>query len=483
MTETVDTTAKGAPPAASRASVAFVGFSTESPHHSRGNVYLADSTRMLRRQGIPSRLFHVHLTATSGEENLRRVERLVERLVSERCRWAVFDEVWTPELGRRLLDAGIGVIETRAHTLDGALFCRDKDLLAHVRDCATEEALDEYADLVEIVGPPQPRPVSSIDLRLSHSCGYKRTLADNEFYRDVLDAPEVATHRGCAYCLSARPESSSTAEDLAVEILERIRSDRRMFPAVDTIWMAFAETYYDALAIAFRNTQGDPAWQGLTLSMQCRPDVIARRAEEIEALAADAAKCGTRVRIGVAGFENFSPREILVLNRGAAPEYLDAAAAILNRWSEQEPAGLVVKGFTPSFILFTPWTRIEDLEINLERIARHGLWQANIERLRIGPGTPAFAKAWRDGLILDGPVRPAAHPNGYSSEREFRFIDARVEAISAGFERLRPFALSEQPELLGNILATVVEAPRADAIDWNEVADAWEEIRTTAGGS
>lgn len=465
--------------------VAFVAFSTESPYHSRGNVHLAESARTLRRQGVPSRLFHVQLLQSGGEENARRVDRLVQRLTAEQCRWAVFEEVWTPELGRRLIDAGIGVIETNTQTFDGALFCRGRELLMqHVGECVTDGVLDEYANLVEIVGPADPKPVSSIDLRIEHTCGYKQTLADNAFYRDVLEVPEVASHRGCAYCLSARRESPATATDLAKQILERIRSDRRMFPEVDTIWMAFAETYYDALAIAFRTTQGDPAWKGLTLSMQCRPDVIAKRAPEIEALAADAEKCGTRVRVGVAGFENFSPREILVLNRGAAPEYLDAAAAILNRWSAHQPPGLVVKGFTPSFILFTPWTCVEDLEINLAFITKHGFWQANIERLRIGPGTPAFAKALHDRLIiLDAPVRPAAHPNGYVSEREYRFVDGRVEAIATGFERLRPYALSEQPELLGNVVTTVVDAEDPAAIDWNDVADAWEDVRAAAGNS
>ena len=62
--------------------------------------------------------------------------------------------------------------------------------------------------------------------------------------------------------------------------------------------MAFAETYYDSLGIAFRTTRDDPAWRGITLAMQCRPDVIARRAGEIEALGAEAAACGTKLRIG-----------------------------------------------------------------------------------------------------------------------------------------------------------------------------------------
>jgi hypothetical protein len=456
--------------------VVFVAFSTESPQASRGDVGRADMARALRRAGIPSRVFHVHLAGADERENTERVGRLVDRLIREACRWVVFKEVWTPELGRDLRAAGMGVIETRSHTFNEAVFSEDGELALRVADCSTGRPLDEFANLVEIIGPRAPRPVTSIDLQVSQACGYKRTLADNAFYRDVLDAPDVASHRGCAYCLNARPDSEGTPEETAARIVERVRSGRRVFPAVETFWMAFAETFYDALAIAFRTTRGDPVWHGLTLAMQCRPDVIAQRAEEIEALAAGAAACGIQLRIGVVGFENFSPPEILVLNRGAAPEALDAAASILNRWLAHAPAGLVVRGFTPSFILFTPWTRIEDLELNLQRIAHHGLWNANIERLRVGPGTPAFEKARRDGLVVDGPVRAAAHPNGYFSERELRFVDARVAAVSAGFERLRPLALSDQAELLGGALAAVQAAADPAAVDWEGVAGAWDDL-------
>ena len=443
---------------------------------------MADVARLLRRNGIPSRVFHVHLTPSDPQENLRRVHRLVERLTTEGCRWAVFGEVWTPELGRQLRSAGIRLIETRSHSFDDALFCPDdKEILEHLTDVPRERALDEVANLVEIVGPEKARPVTSIDLRVSQACGYKQSLADNAFYRELLrDAPEMAQHRGCAYCLSARPESSGTSEEIATRIVERIRGDRQVFRSVETFWMAFAETFYDALAIAFRTTCGDPVWHGITLAMQCRPDVIATRTADIEALASQAAACGTRLRIGVVGFENFSPREILVLHRGVVPETLDAAASILNRWLAHPPHGLIVEGFTPSFILFTPWTRIEDLEINLDRIARHGLWNANIERLRLGPGTPTFEKARRDGLVADGPVRPAAHPNGYYSEREIRFADPRVAAVSAGFETLRPHAMSELPELLVGVLAAVRAAADPAAIDWDEIGRSWTSLGTTA---
>jgi len=463
--------------------VAFVAVSTESPHGSRGDVHSADMVRALRRAGVPSRVFQVHLDPRDTEENRRRLRRLVERIVDERCRWAVFRELWTPDLGEQLVAAGVGIIETRSHSFPGAIFVREFDVLQHVRDCVTRETLDEFENLIEIVGPRNPRPVTSIDLAVNVACGYKRSLAENPFYRDVIVDPEVAVHRGCAYCLNARPDVPNDPEQTARLVVERIRSDRQVFPALETVWLSFAETYYDALAIAFRNGRDDPAWRGITLAMQCRPDVIAKRAPEIEALAADADACGTKLRIGVVGFENFSEHEIDVLNRGAARETLDAAAAILNRWLAHPPTGLLVRDFIPSFILFTPWTRVEDLQLNLERIFTHNLWEANIERLRIGPSTPAFVRAQRDGLIADGPVRAAAHPNGYWSEREIRFADPRVGAICAGFERLRPLSYNDQPELLASVVEFVCSVNDPTALDWDGIAKSWEAVGTAARGA
>src|SRR5207244_2169412 len=80
------------------------------------------------------------------------------------------------------------------------------------------------------------------------------------------------------------------------------------------------------------------------------------------------------------------------------------------------------------------------------------------------------------GLVIDKNVRTAAHPNGYSSEREIRFVDPRVAAVSAGFERLRPLAMSELPELLSSVIKTVLASGDPAAIDWESVACACEDV-------
>jgi hypothetical protein len=89
-------------------------------------------------------------------------------------------------------------------------------------------------------------------------------------------------------------------------------------------------------------------------------------------------------------------------------------------------------------------------------------------------------KAVHDGLITDGPVLEAAHPNGYSSEREIRFADPQVAAICAGFERLRPLAFNEQAELLATVVDLVCAASDPSALDWEHIARSWEGVGAAA---
>jgi hypothetical protein len=70
-------------------------------------------------------------------------------------------------------------------------------------------------------------------------------------------------------------------------------------------------------------------WRGLSLAMQCRPDVIAQKRPDIEALVQKAHAAGMLLKINVIGFENFSPPEIAVLNRGVEPADLETAARTL----------------------------------------------------------------------------------------------------------------------------------------------------------
>jgi hypothetical protein len=466
-----------------RGGVALIAFSTQSPRGARADAHLADIGRDLRGRGIPSRVFHVHFDPSNTDENARRVDRLLTRIREDGCRFAVSHEFWSVDVARRLSDSGLGLLELRARTIEESRQIAGQLLHQAVGECAVGSALNETAALIEPIGLPAGEALTQADLNVRQACGYKNRLRDNPFYRQIADTAAMSDYRGCAHCLNAIPAGVGSEEEVADRIVYQVRRDREVLPDLRTVWVAFAETFFDALGIAFQRTRGDALWHGLSFAMQCRPDVLAKRWPDLERVAGHAAACETELRVAVVGFENFSPREIDVLNRGAPPEDLEAAVGVMRRWEQQPPPGLRVQGWIPSFILFTPWTRPEDLQVNLDFIERQGLWDANIERLRVGQGTAVFELAQHEGLVVDGPVRTSAHPNGYFAEREIRFVDARVAATAAGFERLRPFAHGSQPELLAGVLATVLAAGDPAALDWDGIVGTWDEVQAATRAS
>jgi hypothetical protein len=478
-----------AQPTAARRGVAFMGFSTESSHGVRADWTLVDIARDLRRRGVPCVLLQVHLHATDEQENSRRIDELVARVIDGQYKWAICSEVWTAELGRRLLDAGVQVVERRSRSLPETIFCQRLENLP-LEGCSTGAPLDEYQGLVEVLGQPKAGAIANVDLSpasLGHSCSYKSSISDNPFFAEIAGEPEFAVHKGCAYCFNSMSPAMRSVEVLdarapeaAGAILDEVRLRRATLPGLKTIWIPFAEVLFEAVGGALDRSQDDPVWRGLTLAMQCRPDVVVQRRKDIEALAAKAHDAGTVLKIAVVGYENFSPAEIQVLNRGVTPDDLAAAAAILGGWQREPILGLDVRDYVPSFILFTPWTTLEDLELNLREIDRNGLTNANVERLRLGRATPLYEMARRQGLTSSEPVRLAVHPNGYFSEAAIRFKDPRVESACEGFDRLKPLAFEAQAPLLAAIVDAVRRSPDPSTIDWAAIEATWERIKTLA---
>ena len=310
---------------AARRGAALVGFSTQSSHGPRVDWDLPSLGRMLRRGGVPCILFQLHYVATDEAENARRTEELLSRIVAGGFAWVVCPELWTIDLGRQLLDAGLRIVERRTRSMP-------ESLLDPRLDCITREGggepLDEYSGLVELVGVPPTESVENVDLTLGEECSYQAPVEPNPFFAELAGDPKVSRHRGCAYCINA------TTPEVAVEplevsprdrpdrLLDELRSRRATLPRLRTVWMPFAEVFYDALSEAFDCSVGDPVWQGLTMSMQCRPDVIVKRRADIERLGRKAERAGTVIKI-----RGRRLRELLARRTAAAEPRRDARTA------------------------------------------------------------------------------------------------------------------------------------------------------------
>ncbi len=469
-------------PTAARSGVALLAFSTRSSYGPRVDWELLSLGRMLRRRGTRSVLFQVHCDATDDDENRRRTDEVVAKIVSGGFAWVACHEVWTADLARRLLDAGVRIVERRARSIPDSIL--DPALDCIVQATVPAPPLDEYSGLIELLGLPSTESVANVDLSIGDACSYQAPIEANPFFAELADDPRFAGHKGCAYCFNGHQRSVAPPEaaprDRSDRLLDELRMRRALLPGLKTVWMPFAEVFYDALTEAFDRSVGDPVWRGLTMSMQCRPDVIVKRRADIERLGRKAEQAGTTIKIAVVGFENFSPAELQRLNRGVTPEDLAGAAAILGGWSRDPSPGLEVRGYVPSFILFNPWTTLEDLELNLREIRRHGLSAANIERMRLGSATPLYEMARRASLTATSPVRLAVHPNGYFAETAYSFRDARVAAASEGFDALKSLAFADQAPLLDAVVDAVRRSDDPGRLDWKRVAATWESIRSRA---
>lgn len=423
--------------------IAIVGIATDASYGARLPPTVAQFARVLQSRKQPLRAFLLHLDQRDTVENARRIDQLIERIRARGIREAVGDLSWAPQLVERLEQAGVRF--TPMSLPDGPTM--------------------QVPELpIEVVGIDANAGIANVDLVVGQACSYQRPAAGDGFYADV-----ETKHVGCAYCLGAMGPVGKEG-DLTARILERIRGFRAEFKALKTVWVPFAETLFEPLIGALEQARATSLFHGIELAIQCRADVLVARAAEIQAFGASAHAAGTQVRLALVGFENFSERELDILHRGVALSDLTRAADILGRWRAQPPLGLELRAVVPSFILFNPWTRFEDIELSLRGIREHRLMFANIERLRISASMPIHVKLVEAGLSKDGPVALEVHPNGYTDEVAYHFVDPRVAAASAGFATLKPLSMSDQALLLEAVVRAVRQAPDPAAIDWDEIA-------------
>src|SRR5262249_33022844 len=158
--------------------------------------------------------------------------------------------------------------------------------------------------------------IQNVDLTIGQTCSYRSSIRESELYRGT-----ESTHRGCAYCLGARPEPR-VPDQVVPQIRARLADFRRELPDLKIVWIPFLETLFDVVG-ALRESPDAPALvAGIDLAFQSRPDVLVRERAAIERLAARAHAAGTRLRLALVGFESFAPRELEVLHRGVTPTQL-----------------------------------------------------------------------------------------------------------------------------------------------------------------
>jgi len=238
-------------------------------------------------------------------------------------------------------------------------------------------------------------------------CLYRHALAKNPLFAG-LELSSASAPWGCSFC-GSREDLAPHARTAPLELARRQLTAFAQSSAAGTprpaLFFCGALAFYrlDELFADVARLPLPPC----DFHFAPRVDALLRMATKLEALLPHLEQAGHRLRLLPMGVENFSLAENQRFNKDLAPRQVEAAYLLMRRLERAFPSA-----FAPSFgnrfgfILFTPWTTLADLHVNLE-------WASKIEldpdgrflgsRLQLSAGQALTLLAERDGLC--GPSR------------------------------------------------------------------------------
>ena len=258
-----------------------------------------------------------------------------------------------------------------------------------------------------------------VQLQVSVPCTYVRPVAASPAFEGV-DLGGCTRLVGCSFCQGIISGSDDViarspvkpAAELALTQLRRFLETAPPERRSDAYMVNGAALFFD-LADFFAGLMTLPLPPS-TFHFARRVDEFLVHADTLEAWLPRLADKGHKVVLWAMGMENFSPAENARLNKGVRIEQVEEAFARLRTFEERWPETSVFFDYGgASMIAFTPWTRLEDLEINLdalERLSIDGALYLLTTRLLLLPGIPVAALAERDGLVRERFEQPMPEP-------------------------------------------------------------------------
>ena len=257
-----------------------------------------------------------------------------------------------------------------------------------------------------LIPPPagvDPPPQPYVAVIGGPVCLYGRKLAKNRFYRDI-ELPGGLADIGCAFCRKrdVRYRHTTPPVELALRQCQAAAGTRERFTG-DTFLIRAA-----VVALRFGAFMGAVLDSGLPPSrflFSYRVDELLRVADQITTALPELARAGHTVRVYNPGIENFSPDENERFNKGITAAQVDQAVEHIRRWTRDHPGTFSFESF--GMIIYTPWTTLEDVEINYQRLRSIVFPEIGIEwrrlrsKLQILPETAIARLALRDGALVD----------------------------------------------------------------------------------
>lgn len=421
--------------------IALVIFNTFTTSTSEfwGNLSTSILSGELYRRGVKNDIFLLLMQVGDAARNRRTLEQFVEGIRQGGYTMVWFDSLWLPEIKDMLRAAAPGTAVICRNEISEEFRGLPPDFEAAIRAALgpayNEEAFAYQPNFQYIrFGASERIRQTLVDMMDCRTCSYRENLEHNTFY-SRLTLKERRKYAGCSYCsVPPRPPNVSNETQKRV-FLDLMRYYQKQLPHLERVSLPHPETFFDVLLeLAPQLTSGE--FRPVGFQMQLRPDVIVRRENDLWAILSAFKSSGFRVHLATVGFENFSESELKILNRGYEPYINTQALEIIRNFAEKFPQTIDMSRAIASFILFNPYTSMEDVEENLDQIAARdfGLFfRIKINKARIHPGVGLYALARREGLLVeskrDTHLLSDLPRGGYQGDYGYRFKDPKIAAV------------------------------------------------------
>jgi radical SAM superfamily enzyme YgiQ (UPF0313 family) len=340
---------------------------------------------------------------------------------------------------------------------------------------------ESLPDADRIYLPKGFRPaLERVTTYINPGCPYSRPVRVLKEFEGVRVEGTVA--RGCSFCHMGGDYESLPLEDTVQRVLEEFLCYKRRNPKIKEVILR-DQLPYPYLRLLVRALK-EANLCGTTILFSVRPDYFVRFKEKVVEAIKECEGTDIRLNLYLIGFENFSPKELKLYNKGVTRRCIYRCVAVARELANLYPKNFTYDEYkTSSFILFSPWTELEDLEQNIEAFRDLDITEFSVgmplTKLRLYPNLPLYWKAKKEGLLVDEypeeeSVLDCARRFGYSAEHPWRFKDKDAEKVYKVYASLVGFVPRRAQVALLDLIVRLFRENRR--LEEEAVIDAFESL-------